>query len=380
MRPHRHFLPIGILVSILLVPLPGLAQDATPTATGSHTVVASGLTNPRGFAWGPDGEIYLALAGSGGTNQVSVGGTPYPFFGGDTSSIVKLVDGCPVDVATGLPSGIWTDPGWVWGIMDVAFLNGTLYALSGGGGGSWGNPSVPNGVYQVNDDGTTSLVANLSEWLTANPTSFIPPDYDPEGSLFDLEAGTDRLYVSEAVGGRVIEVAVDGTITLLADLSAGHMVPTGLALAPDGGVYVGYETTIPYPEGGSKVSHIASDGTVTDAWTGLTAVTDVVVGPDGTIYAAEMSASPSSDPPYLMPGTGRIVKQTGPDSLEVVVDAIDAPVFLGFSPDGDLYVDGPAFGANDGEGWFARVDLDGGIGTPSATTEAPTCSMGTPSA
>ena len=35
-----------------------------------------------------------------------------------------------------------------------------------------------------------------------------------------------------------------------------------------------------------------TDGTVTDAWTGLTAVTDVELGPDD-LYAAEMSIDTS---------------------------------------------------------------------------------------
>jgi hypothetical protein len=354
---------IASLVVVLLAGSPGLAlaQNATPTAADVE-IVADGLTNPRGFAWGPDGAIYIALAGNGGDNQVSVGGTPYPYFGGTSSSIVKLEGGCLETVAEGLPSGLWTEPNWVWGIMDVVFFNDELYALSGGGGESWGNPEVPNGVYRVNADGSTELVANLSEWLAANPTSFIPPDYDPGGSLFDMEAGPDALYVSEAVGGRVIEVMLDGTINLIADLSEGHLVPTGIALDGDGNIYVGHETTIPYPDGASKVIMIAPDGTVSDAWTNLTMVTDVVIGPEGALYAAEMSTGNTDDEPYIHNDTGRIVRQTGPDSSEVVVEGIDYPVMMGFGADGALYFDGPAFGANDGEGWLARLSSGGMTG------------------
>lgn len=357
---------LSLLVAVLFVGSPGLAlaQSATPVPADIE-IVASGLTNPRGFAWGPDGAIYLALAGNGGDNQVMVEGTPYPFFGGASSSIVRLADGCLETVAEGLPSGIWSDANWVWGVMDVVFFDGQLYELSGGGGGSWGNPDVPNGVYRVNDDGTTELVANLSEWLIANPTAFIPPDYDPEGSLFDMEAGPDAIYVSEAVGGRVIKVLPDGTISLVADLSEGHMVPTGIALDAEGNIYVGHETTAPYPDGSSKVLKVAPDGTVSDAWTGLTMVTDVVMGPDGMLYAAEMATGNSDTEPFIANNTGRIVRQTGPDTSEVVVEGIDYPVMMGFGPDGVLYFDGPAFGANEGEGWLARLGVGGmGLATP----------------
>ena len=60
-------------------------------------------------------------------------------------------------------------------------------------------------------------------------------------------------------------------------------------MAPDGGAYVGYLMTHPYTDGLAKVVHVTADGTVTDAWTGLTTVTAWPLGPDGTLYAVEMS-------------------------------------------------------------------------------------------
>src|SRR4030095_7969589 len=123
--------------------------------------------------------------------------------------------------------------------------------------------------------------------------------------------------------GRVLKVTPDGGITVVADLSEGHPVPTGLGVDADGNVYVGYENAVPYADGSSKVSKIATDGTVTDAWTGLTRVADVVLGPDGALYAAELSTNNTDTEPYVHPGTGRVVKQTGPDSLEVLVDSLD---------------------------------------------------------
>jgi sugar lactone lactonase YvrE len=358
-----------------------LAHQATP-APGAVEVVAGGLTNPRGFAWGPDGSLYLALAGVGGEREGTLAGGPSGIFGGPTAGIVRIEGGCPVPVAEGLPSGHWRASGWIWGAMDVAFLGDELYALLGGGGADFGNPATPNGVYRVEDDGPTTLVANLSEWLADVPPNFVAPDYNSDGSLFDMEAGEDDLWVSEAVGGRLLKVAPDGAITLVADLSAGHLVPTGIALAPDGGAYVGFETTVPYPDGASKVVHVAADGTVTDAWTGLTAVTDVVLGPDGALYAAEMATGNADEEPYLTPNSGRVVRQTGPDSLEAVVTDIPYPVALGFDAAGALHVGYPAFGpdAGAGQGAILRIDLGGGpvslagLGTPATTCAAATAS------
>ena len=313
-------------------PLAVRGQEATPAMgalPAGVEVVASGLTNPRGFTWGADGELFLALAGSGGPDQViGEDGTEFPFFTGMTSSVVRVEEGCTVPVAEGIASFLWTDPGWIWGVMDLAILDGQLYALLGGGGADVGLPDNPNGVYRVNANGTTELIGDLSAFFRENPPSFTPWDYGADGSLFDMEAGADRLWISEAVGGRLLTVTPTGEMALIADLSEAHMVPTGVAVAPDGGAYVNHETVVPFPDGAAKVIHVAADGTVRDQWTGLTAGTDLVMGPDGALYAAEMATGNLDEAPYLRPDTGQVVRQTGPDSHEPVVTDIDS----GFRP------------------------------------------------
>lgn len=378
-----------LLILSLTSIVPVEAQEsATPEGRSDLpegvTVVASGLTNPRGFTWDADGKLYLALAGTGGPNQV-VGedGTEFPFFGGMTSSIVQVENGCTVPVATDIASFLWTDPGWVWGVMDLVLLGGQLYALLSGGGADVGMPESPNGVYRVLDDGSTELVADLSAWFRENPPAFTAWDYGGDGSLFDMEAGTDRLWISEAVGGRLLTVTPDGQVALIADLSVGHAVPTGVALAPDGGAYVNHETVVPYPDGAATVIHVAPDGTVTDHWTGLTAGTDLTLGPDGTLYAVEMATGNSDEPPHLTPGTGRIVRQTASDGLEPVVTDITYPVHLGFGPDGALYLTYPAFAPDAGENQGALLRIDLSVGRPISLAEvgvlAPSC-MGGPGA
>jgi hypothetical protein len=243
---------------------------------------------------------------------------------------------------------------------------------------------MPNGVYRVNDDGSVTLIADLSAFFREVPTIFIPPDYGPDGSLFDLEVDGERFWISEAVGGRILTATLDGQVTLIADLSEMKLTPTGIAVAPEGGVYLGFETTVPFVDGTSKVIHVAEDGSVTDVWTGLTAVTDVVLGPDGTLYAAEMAVGNLDDPPYLNPGSGRIVRQTGPDTLEEVVTGIQYPVFLGFDPAGTLYLTYPAFGPDAGVGQGALLKIDISTATPVSLAEtgelAPTCEAGSSSA
>jgi hypothetical protein len=381
---HRSVLLVVALVALLAAPV--AAQEATPVASpmaSAPVAVAAGLVNPRGFLWTADGTLYVTQAGIGGQQL----GTPTvppplgPFHGGLSASVVRIENGCPVLVAGELPSVIFTT-GEVLGAEDLAALGGQLYAAVDGGGESHGNAANPSGVYRILANGTTELVADLSAWVRANPVASLPPDFDPDAAGFSLiaDAATNSFWVDNPNSGEILNVTLDGTVTRIADLSAEHLVPTGFAAAPQGGIYVGFLTPVPYPDGTAKVSHIAPDGTVTDVWTGLTAVTDVAVGPDGTLYAAELSTGNLQAPPFLVPGSGRIVHQTGPDSAENVATGLMLPISLGFGPDGGLYVSQPAIGADRGAGTVARLDLTGAAAAATPVTSCQPVGAATPAA
>lgn len=354
------------------------AQDATPqplpmaspTASSSGiSLAAGGLINPRGMTWASDGTMYVALAGSGGTTM-SQKDSPHaeqygPFFGGDTASVVRIEGftggestGCPVTVAGGLPSTRGMG-GHTQGPAAVAFLGDQLYVLQDSGDpAASAFPDLPNGVYAVLDDGTVALAADMKAWVDRYPVANVPYDQTLESEAFAMLPGDGFLWVLESNSGQVLKIIPNVSIERVADLSDGHPVPTGFALSGDGGVYVGFLTASPYKDGSSKVVKVDADGTVTDIWSGLTAVTGIAVGPDGSLYALEMATGNLADPPFMTPGTGRIVRQTGPESMEEVVVGLDFPIAMALGPDGALYVSCPAFGANPGFGGIVRVDLD----------------------
>jgi len=366
------FAVLGLLATLVT---PVAAQESTPVSgaqSGSITVIASGLTNPRGVTWGADGTLYVAQAGKGG----EMIGTPAlapplaPVKGGPTASIVRIDNGCPVLVAGDLPSEI-SAIGEVLGAEDLAVLGGELYAAVDGGGEAHGNAAQPSGVYRILQDGTSEVVADLSAWVRANPTKFVPPDFDPDAAGFSLIAdeAAGVLWVVNPNSGEIISVTPGGAITRIADLSVDHPVSTGLAVDPNGGIYIGNLTGVPYPDGGAHVLHVAPDGTVTEVWKGLTAVTDVAVGPDGALYAAEMSTGNTDTPPFAVPGSGKIVRQTGPDSMEEVATGLMFPVSISFGADGGLYISMPAFGADDGTGVVARLDVSASAEATPVTME-----------
>ncbi|MBA2596519.1 MAG: ScyD/ScyE family protein, partial [Chloroflexia bacterium] len=231
-----------------------------------------------------------------------------------------------------------------------------------------GNPDQPAGLYRINADGTFAVVADLSAWIRANSVTERPPgDDDQDGEVWHMVPTADEsaFWVVESNQGQVLQITPAGEVTRVADLSAGHPVPTGIAPAPDGGVYVGNLTAFPFLDEAAKVVHVAPDGTVTDQWTGLTAVVALAIGPDEALYALEMVTDSIDEDPFILPDTGRIVRQIGPDTLEVVAEGLNFPISMDFGPDGALYLSLPALGAPAGGGTIARLDLEG-----SATDEA----------
>jgi plastocyanin len=264
----------------------------------------------------------------------------------------------------------------------VATLNGQVYVLDEGGGASHGNPLTPDGIYAVDGSGSVRLVADLGGWVQANPVANPPEDLDPDGDIVAMVAAGGALLVVEMNHGQLLRVTPDGEISRVADLSEGAMRPSGVAAAPDGSVYVSMQTQEPYVEGAANVVSVADDGTFTDVWTGLTAATAVALGPDGTLYALEFGTPDDAQPLGVAPETGRVLRQTGPDSAQEITVGIDTPLAMAFGPDQMLYVSTPAITTDGPTGAVIRLDLAQGqvmtmsssvlAGSPCIPTPTPT--------
>jgi plastocyanin len=366
--PHGAVLRLALIALLagmvsLSPSLPVLArQDATPVAghddgathesSAGLSVVASGLASPRGLAWDGSGALYVALAGVGGDTPGvgdDMGMSANGNMGGPSASVVKIVAGCGVPVARGLPSVF--DGQAFKGVADVAFLGDDLYGLLEVGGAQTGNPGTKPGVVRIAPDGSTELIFDWPGWLEQNPPAVKSSDFDPYADPFALTTDGRQLVFGDARTGLVVGIGPDGSAEKIADLSADHPVLTGLATDRAGNIYATFLTQAPYVPGASRVDRIAPDGTVTTVWTGLTQATGVEVGADGTLYAIEMSAG-NGIPPH----TGRLVRQTGPGSLAEVVTGLNMPIGLRMSPDGALHISLPAIATSPAEGAVIRVD------------------------
>lgn len=357
----RGRLAIGAMMAIVMALSAFLV--ATPMAHaqgGALTVVARGLTTPGGFSWNSRDVLFIALAGSGGGQTVQPEAPPPfgPLTTGDTGAIAAIDDGCPVDLATGIVS-TRTPQGRIYGAEAIAELNGQLYLLISNAGDRYGSHERTEGVYRVGGDGSLTLLADHAAFLQNNPPAVAPPEGFPNpGNPVAMVSGNGALWIADELNGLITKVVPGEDETLVADLSAQGFAPSDLALAADGSIYASSIGHAPFETGSSSVVNISPGGDVETVWSGLTMASGIAIGNDGALYATERASGTNDSAPMGIPGTGRLVRQSG-DSFEVVADELDAPAALGTGPDGAVYFVTGALDSTTGNGTIVRYAPDG---------------------
>ena len=333
---------------------------------GDQSIFATGLDSPRGLAFGPDGCLYVAEGGRGGT-ATSVGDCPQipppvgPNTGGMTARISKIgPDGVRTTVADGLPSSQSTERsgGLVSGVADVAFVGETLYALVSGAGCSHGLAGTANGIYRIGADGSAQLVADLSAYrattTVANPD---PSDDEYDGTWYSMVEVDGELYTIEPNHGELIRVTLNGQVTRVVDISAsqGHIVPTAVAYrAGVDAFFVGNLGRLPAAPGSAKVLRIGRDGSVAEWAIGMMTIVGLVFDSHGALYVLENTIS--DEPSRPRPNAGQIVRLHDDSSIETVASGLMLPTAMTIGPDGALYVSTFGFGPA-GAGTILRLEV-----------------------
>jgi hypothetical protein len=331
---RRIFLAAALVLCVLAPFVPANAASGPP-----FPVVMSGLDNPRGLAWGPEGALYVAEAGRGGSQPCGEG-EEGQVLAGRTGAVSRLFHGVQTRVATGLPSHAGPDGVGALGPHDVAMLGRGSARVSIG----WGaDPALRDAcaigpqfgwLARMPASGKWRLQTDLAAYEAAANPDGGAPDSDPYGLL----ARPGATLATDAGGNSLVRVRANRSITTLATFPSRAQgrftdsVPTTVVRGPDGAYYVGELTGFPFVPGEANIYRVVPGQSPTVYLSGFSFVIDITFGGDGSLYVLEFATGPG------LSGPGELWRVAPNGARSLVATGLTAPGSVTIGPDGNFYV------------------------------------------
>ena len=366
-------LSLGIIVLLGILALfitPALAPVLAKEKSGELEVFASGLDQPRGLNFGPDGALYVTEAGRGGKAHCFFGPNFWTQCFGPTGAVTRIDDPGQKQILKALSSsgslnGDFPDSphrdGWFAdGPSDISLLDsGDAYITLGGG------PAEGPGFRRL-----IHMSASGQELGSVGI----------EGNVYAVLSLDDRRIVVNAGLNEIIEVDADGNVALLAtfprhspeavppefsfiqDLDS---VPTTVTLGPDGALYVGELTGFPFVPGAARIYRIPEGHNPADLppvfLEGFSHIIDIAFGEDGTLYVLEMAAETLRDAfdgtNYSTGDLVRVDNKGKGKKREILASGLTMPAGIALGSSGDsIYISN--CGVCVGTGEVLRLELD----------------------
>lgn len=358
-------------LGFMTFPTRGLAQGSP-----SISVVASGLNSPRGMAFSPAGDLYIAESGFNGSSLQIPGPAPGVLLDFGTNGSVSRVrpNGTTRRFSAALPNlavspaGAQLSPSvngsiQVFGLVDVAI------GPSGVPMGLFGFASTPalraklgtRGRYlatlvALQLVGVTQL-ADFATFENANNPGGDDLVSDPSAMLVD---GTN-IYVVDGGANTILRVDPSGNVTLVAALPPHAVtgapfpvqsVPAAIARGPDGALYVGEFTGNPFVLGLARIFRIVPGQPAQVFLQGFTQIIDLAFDSSGDLYVLEYASRSLLE---ANPEGALIRVSKSGQRISLLGAGLVFPTSMAFGPDGLLYI--ANYGAYRGLGQVVRVDV-----------------------
>lgn len=313
------------LMFVLVSVLPVMAQGEMPPLPGD--LVLGDLGAPRGLAFDANGNLLVAVAGTGGEASFMMAGPDgeQPVTAGLSGRIVSIApDGSASDRIAGLPS--YAFPMETGGVYRIIPHGESLWLLfSGTGSGNTGAFWADTVVEYDADTLVVRTVINLNHFEAT---------HDPDGNGYDTNvadiawAADGTMYIVDAGGNDLLSWTSEDGLQLV-HAWPDNPVPTSIEVAENGDLYIGFLGAGLAP-GAGKIEHW-SGGELVETFAGLNTITDILLDGD-TLYAIQLTVFTEQGP-----GPGSVVMVTS-DGATPVAEGLPAPFGIAQGADGALYV------------------------------------------